>query len=68
VLRGEPVITTADDAVANMRVIDDVYRAAGLAVRGTTVRGTTVRGTKPGTVSGAVPERMPGSLSEDPGI
>ncbi len=34
VLRGEPVITTAEDAVANMRVIDDVYRAAGLPPRG----------------------------------
>ncbi len=34
-LRGEPVITSAEDAVANMRQIDDVYRAAGLAVRGT---------------------------------
>jgi predicted dehydrogenase len=44
-LRGEPVITTADDAVANMRVIDDVYRAAGLAVRGTV----------PGTVAGTAP-------------
>jgi len=34
VLRGEPVITSADDAVANMRQIDDVYRAAGLPPRG----------------------------------
>jgi predicted dehydrogenase len=34
VLRGEPVITTPDDAVANMRQIDDVYRAAGLPLRG----------------------------------
>jgi predicted dehydrogenase len=34
VLRGEPVITTAEDAVANMRVIDNVYRAAGLPRRG----------------------------------
>jgi predicted dehydrogenase len=34
VLRGEPVITTADDAVANMRQIDNVYRAAGLPPRG----------------------------------
>jgi predicted dehydrogenase len=35
VLRGEPVITTPEDAVANMRQIDDVYRAAGLPLRGT---------------------------------
>jgi predicted dehydrogenase len=34
VLRGEPVITSAQDAVANMRVIDSVYRAAGLPPRG----------------------------------
>jgi predicted dehydrogenase len=34
VLRGEPVLTTAEDAVANMRQIDDVYRAAGLPPRG----------------------------------
>jgi len=34
VLRGEPVITSAEDAVANMRVIDNVYRAAGLPPRG----------------------------------
>jgi predicted dehydrogenase len=32
-LRGEPTPTTAVDAVANMRVIDAVYRAAGLEVR-----------------------------------
>ena len=30
---GEPPITDIDDAVANMRVIDSVYEAAGLAVR-----------------------------------
>ena len=34
VLRGEPVITTPEDAMANMRQIDDVYRAAGLPLRG----------------------------------
>jgi predicted dehydrogenase len=34
VLHGEPVITTAEDAVANMRQIDNVYRAAGLPPRG----------------------------------
>ena len=33
VLRREPVITTPDDAVATMTVIDDVYRAAGLPLR-----------------------------------
>jgi predicted dehydrogenase len=38
VLRGEPVITTPEDAVANMRHIDDVYRAAGLPLRGTGLR------------------------------
>jgi predicted dehydrogenase len=35
VLRGEPVLTTPEDAVANMRQIDAVYRAAGLPLRGT---------------------------------
>jgi predicted dehydrogenase len=35
VLRGEPAATTPEDAVANMRQIDDVYRAAGLPLRGT---------------------------------
>ena len=39
VLRGEPVITTPEDAVANMRQIDDVYRAAGLPLRGTAQAG-----------------------------
>jgi predicted dehydrogenase len=34
VLHGEPVITTPEDAVANMRQIDNVYRAAGLPIRG----------------------------------
>jgi predicted dehydrogenase len=38
VLRGEPVLTTPEDAVANMRQIDDVYRAAGLPLRGTSPR------------------------------
>jgi predicted dehydrogenase len=33
VLRGEPVRTTPEDAVANMTVIDDIYRAAGLPIR-----------------------------------
>jgi predicted dehydrogenase len=32
---GTPVPTGPDDAIANMRVIDAVYRAAGLQVRGT---------------------------------
>jgi predicted dehydrogenase len=35
VVRGAPVPTGCDDAVANMRVIDAVYRAAGLRPRGT---------------------------------
>ena len=35
VLRGEPVLTAPEDAVANMRQVDDVYRAAGLPLRGT---------------------------------
>ncbi len=34
VLRGEPVLTPVSDSIANMRVIDDVYRAAGLQPRG----------------------------------
>ena len=34
VLRGHPVATTADDAVANMTVIDAVYRAANMRPRG----------------------------------
>jgi predicted dehydrogenase len=34
VLRGEPFPTTAEDAVVNMRLIDEVYRAAGLPPRG----------------------------------
>ncbi|MGV0581337.1 Gfo/Idh/MocA family oxidoreductase [Mycolicibacterium elephantis] len=33
VLRGEPVRTTPEDAVENMTLIDDVYRAAGLPIR-----------------------------------
>lgn len=33
VLRGEPVKTTAAEAVENMTVIDAIYRAAGLPVR-----------------------------------
>jgi predicted dehydrogenase len=35
VRNGTPVPTGADDAVANMRVIDAIYRAAGLRPRGT---------------------------------
>jgi predicted dehydrogenase len=38
-LKGTPVPTGPGDAVANMRVIDEVYRAAGLPVRGTVVGG-----------------------------
>jgi predicted dehydrogenase len=33
VTEGGPVLTSPADAVANMRVIDDVYRAAGLEPR-----------------------------------
>jgi predicted dehydrogenase len=32
---GEPFPTTARDAVVTMRLIDDIYRAAGLPLRGT---------------------------------
>jgi predicted dehydrogenase len=32
---GEPITTDARDAVANMRVVDAVYRKAGLPLRGT---------------------------------
>jgi len=35
VREGSPIVTDARDAVANMRVIDAVYRAAGLSLRGT---------------------------------
>jgi predicted dehydrogenase len=34
---GEPVITTARDAVTTMRLVDDIYRAAGLPLRGSPV-------------------------------
>jgi len=37
VLHGAPVLTPPADAVANMRVIDAVYRAAGLSPRGTPI-------------------------------
>jgi predicted dehydrogenase len=33
VLRGDPVMTTPEDAVENMTVIDAIYRAAGLPLR-----------------------------------
>jgi predicted dehydrogenase len=33
VLRGEPVLTTPEDAVANMAVIDSIYTAAGMTPR-----------------------------------
>jgi predicted dehydrogenase len=33
VLRGEPTLTPPADSIANMRVIDDIYRAAGLTPR-----------------------------------
>jgi predicted dehydrogenase len=34
VLRGQPALTTPDDAVANMSIIDAVYRAANMRPRG----------------------------------
>jgi predicted dehydrogenase len=39
VVHGEPVLTTPQDAVANMHQIDAVYRAAGLPLRGSPGRG-----------------------------
>ena len=33
VLRGKPVLTSAEDGIVNMRIIDDIYRAAGMPVR-----------------------------------
>jgi len=38
VLRGEPVKTTPEEAVENMTVIDEIYRAAGLPLREPTTR------------------------------
>ena len=35
VREGTPVLATAEEAIANMRVIDNVYRAAGMKPRGT---------------------------------
>jgi predicted dehydrogenase len=35
VLRREPTLTPPEDSIANMRVIDAVYRAAGMKPRGT---------------------------------
>ena len=40
VRNGGPVLTPPADAIANMEVIDAVYRAAGLATREPTMRGT----------------------------
>ena len=31
---GEPAITDADHGIANMRIIDDIYRKAGMKLRG----------------------------------
>src|SRR5437763_2270927 len=36
VLRGEPTLTPPSDSIANMRVIDDIYAAAGMRLRGLT--------------------------------
>jgi predicted dehydrogenase len=38
VLTGGPVLTPPADAITNMRLIDDVYRAAGLPLRGEAAR------------------------------
>ena len=35
VLRGEPTLTPPEDSIANMRVIDSIYQAAGMKLRGT---------------------------------
>jgi predicted dehydrogenase len=35
VLRDSPILTPPSDSVANMRVIDAIYEAAGLPLRGT---------------------------------
>ncbi len=35
VREGTPVLTTAEEGIANMRVIDEIYRAAGMKPRGT---------------------------------
>jgi predicted dehydrogenase len=35
VLRGEPTLTPPTDSVANMRVLDAIYHAAGMRLRGT---------------------------------
>jgi predicted dehydrogenase len=34
VLRGEPILTPPADSIANMRVLDAIYIAAGMAPRG----------------------------------
>ncbi|HEY7440511.1 MAG TPA: Gfo/Idh/MocA family oxidoreductase [Acidimicrobiia bacterium] len=39
VLRGTPVLTPPSDSIANMRVIDAIYTAAGLPTRGTELGG-----------------------------
>jgi predicted dehydrogenase len=35
VLRGEPTLTPPSDSIANMRVLDAIYHAAGMTPRGT---------------------------------
>jgi predicted dehydrogenase len=40
---GAPVLTSAEDAIANMRVIDAVYRAAGLPPRSTVAPEVTAK-------------------------
>ena len=38
VQKGEPTLTPPEDSVRNMKLIDDIYRAAGLSVRGAAVQ------------------------------
>jgi predicted dehydrogenase len=47
VRNGKPVLTPPEDAVANMHVIDEIYRAAGMEPRGMEPRGMEPRGTEP---------------------
>jgi predicted dehydrogenase len=35
ILRGEPPLTPPSDSIANMRVLDAIYTAAGMRPRGT---------------------------------
>jgi predicted dehydrogenase len=44
VLRGEPTLTPAKDAVVNMRLIDEIYAASGLSLRGERAPGLPLSG------------------------